>query len=150
MATPCNANAATQRLNDGWQVVDSGDQWTLQRRLSKPGKPEAWGGRRYHVERGPLLRSIRELCGTVDPDALTPLSQLPERYPTTPVVVVDGNDDEAHKAYIRWACPLLREFNKRRDPPIEDIVKMAKLEREVIARHVEWMSERPVLRQRAA
>jgi len=38
-------------------------QWILQRRLSKLGKPAKWGGRWFHVERDPLLRSIAELCG---------------------------------------------------------------------------------------
>ena len=47
--------------------------------MSKPGEPTKWGGRRFHVERDPLLRSIRELCGEVDPPAIEAIKGWPAR-----------------------------------------------------------------------
>ena len=68
-------------LNDRWRVVDEGLQWILQVRKGRPtAKSSGWQHRCYHVERPALLRSIRELCGDVDPDALAVLETLPERY----------------------------------------------------------------------
>jgi hypothetical protein len=90
LATPCTPNEAAAsengdrqllRLNDGWRLAHDGSlQWILQRRMSKPGKPAKWGGRRFHVERDPLLRSIRELCGDVDQSAAETIMGWPRRY----------------------------------------------------------------------
>jgi hypothetical protein len=49
-------------LNSHWAVGDDGAlQWFLLRRAGRN-----WHPRRFHIERGALLRSIRELCGRVD------------------------------------------------------------------------------------
>jgi len=90
MATPCTPNEAAAseysdrqilRLNDGWRLAHDGSlQWILQRRMSKPGKPAKWGGRRFHVERDPLLRSVRELCGDVDQSAAETIKGWSPRY----------------------------------------------------------------------
>jgi hypothetical protein len=90
LATRCTPNEAAAaekgvrlilRLNDGWRLAhDESLQWILQRRMSKPGKPAKWGGRRFHVERDPLLRSIRELCGPVDESAVETIRDWPRRY----------------------------------------------------------------------
>ena len=79
LATRCTSNEVVLpekgdrfllQLNEGWRLAqDSSLQWILQRRMSKFGKPVKWGGRRFHVERDPLLRSIAELCGPVDASA---------------------------------------------------------------------------------
>ena len=45
--------------------------------MSKLGKPARWGGRRFHVERDPLLRSIAELCG---PGAIETIRAWPPAY----------------------------------------------------------------------
>jgi hypothetical protein len=64
------------RLNKGWSVGDDAAlQWFLLRASGK-----AWVPRRYHVERDALLRSIRELCGPVDPAALETIRRWPPKY----------------------------------------------------------------------
>ena len=69
------------QLNDGWRLVHDGSlQWTLQRRHSTPRKTAKWSGRRFHVERDPLLRSIAELCGPVDASAVETIKGWPPRY----------------------------------------------------------------------
>jgi hypothetical protein len=74
-------NAFGVRLNAQWRVRDDGAaQWILELRHSKPGKAEKWSGRRYHVERAALLRSINELCGPVDPSHLSAIAVWPKAY----------------------------------------------------------------------
>jgi hypothetical protein len=69
------------RLNAQWRVRDDGAvQWVLELRHSKPGKAERWSGRRFHVERAALLRSINELCRSVDPHHLAAIAALPKVY----------------------------------------------------------------------
>jgi hypothetical protein len=69
------------QLNVGWRLAHDGSlQWILLRRMSKLGKPAKWGGRRFHVERDPLLRSIAELCGPVDASAVETIWGWPPRY----------------------------------------------------------------------
>ncbi len=70
------------QLNDGWRLAHDGHlQWILQRRNSRPEKPATWTGRRFHVERDALLRSIAELCGAVDPQAVETIRGWPDCYP---------------------------------------------------------------------
>jgi hypothetical protein len=66
-------------LNARWRVAhDARLQWILQYRYGKAAT--AWRGRRFHVERDPLLRTIRELCGPVDPAAVGMIKAWPARY----------------------------------------------------------------------
>lgn len=76
-ATETALNEATMALNARWRVRDDGRlQWHLE--YVKPnGK---WIGRRFHVERDPLLRSIRELCGEVDQAAIATVEGWPRLY----------------------------------------------------------------------
>jgi hypothetical protein len=90
LATPCTSNEVGPlekgdrlllQLNEGWRLAHDGSvQWILQRRMSKLGKPAKWGGRRFHVERDPLLRSIAELCGPVDARAVETIRAWPPGY----------------------------------------------------------------------
>lgn len=61
-------------LNDKWRVTWDSLQWILENRSRK----ERWEGRRFHQQREWLVRSIRELCGPVEPDAMAALQRLPE------------------------------------------------------------------------
>jgi hypothetical protein len=90
LATRCTSNEVVPlekgdrfllQLNIGWRLAHDGSlQWILQRRMSKLGKPAKWGGRRFHVERDPLLRSIAELCGPVDARTVETIRAWPPRY----------------------------------------------------------------------
>ena len=90
LATRCTPNEVVPpekgdrfllQLNEGWRLAHDGSlQWILLRRMSKRGKPAKWGGRRFHVERDPLLRSIAELCGPVDANATETIRAWPPRY----------------------------------------------------------------------
>ena len=91
LATHCTSNEVVRlekgdrlllRLNVGWLLAHDGSvQWILQRRMSKLGKAAQWGGgRRFHVECDPLLRSIAELCGPVDASAVETIRAWPPRY----------------------------------------------------------------------
>jgi hypothetical protein len=90
LATPCTSNEVGPlekgdrlllQLNVGWHLADDGSlQWILQRRMSKLGKAAKWGGRRFHVERDPLLQSIAELCGPVDTSAVETIRAWPPGY----------------------------------------------------------------------
>ena len=63
-------------LNARWRIGhDDTLQWILQIREGK-----GWRGRRFHVERDPLLRSIGELCGEVDLAAVDAIKAWPPRY----------------------------------------------------------------------
>ena len=64
---------AVLRLNAVWAVSDDGKvQWFLLRRAGAN-----WHPRRYHVERESLLRSIAELCGSVDSTAAKTIRAWP-------------------------------------------------------------------------
>ena len=90
LATRCTSNEVVPlekgdqfflQLNDGWLLTHDGSlQWILQRRMSTLRKPARWGGRRFHLERDPLLRSIAELCGPVDASAVETIRAWPPRY----------------------------------------------------------------------
>ena len=90
LATRCTSNEVVPlekgdrfllQLNEGWRLAHDGSlQWILQQRMSKLGKPAKWGGRRFHVERDPLLRPIAELCGPVDASAVETIRAWPPRY----------------------------------------------------------------------
>ncbi len=67
------------QLNDRWRIADDGRlQWILQYRYGEDAA--AWRGRRFHVERDALLRSIRELCGAVDPAATAAVAIWPAMH----------------------------------------------------------------------
>jgi len=69
-------------LNGRWRVTNDPLQWILEvRRGRSRAKASGWSGRRFHRQRTALMRSIRELCGEVDPTALAVLEILPERHP---------------------------------------------------------------------
>ena len=73
--------AIVVRLNANWRVRDDGAlQWLLELQHGEPGKAEKWCGRRFHVDRDVLLRSIAELCGPVAPSALAVIIALPKFY----------------------------------------------------------------------
>jgi hypothetical protein len=90
LAPPCTSSEVVPlekgdrfllQLNEGWRLAHDGSlQWILQRRMSKLGKPAKWGGRRFHVEREPLLRSIAELCGPADGSAVETIRAWPPGY----------------------------------------------------------------------
>ena len=63
-------------LNIGWRIVEERLQWIVQRRRSRD-----WNSRRFCTTRAVLLRDVRELCGTVSPEALVVLEALPDRHP---------------------------------------------------------------------
>lgn len=68
-------------VNDRWRVMDDGIQWILEVRCGrKTAKRSGYTGRRFHRQRTPLIRSIDELCGEVDRDALALVRELPDRY----------------------------------------------------------------------
>lgn len=70
-------------LNDRWRVVDDPLQWILEVRKGRSrSRATGWTGRRFHCQRTALIRSIRELCGEVDPAALAVLDALPQRHPS--------------------------------------------------------------------
>ena len=73
------SNRLIAHLNGSWRVVDDPLQWILQRRKGKPRKKNSgWRDRCFCRTRGGLLRSVRELCGEVDDEALAHLHALPE------------------------------------------------------------------------
>jgi hypothetical protein len=73
-------------LNSHWAVgADGALQWFLLRRAGLDWRP-----RRFHVERGGLLCSIRELCGSVDPVAVEAMSSWPAIYLPTRWAVRHG------------------------------------------------------------
>ena len=75
------ALSITAHLNDRWRAEDDGLQWILAvRRGRKDAAGTKWGGRRFHRCRTPLIHSIGELCGPVDPGALATIRELPGRY----------------------------------------------------------------------
>ena len=90
IATPAMSNQAVHRqieagdvpvlkLNDRWRLAHDGRlQWILQYRYGKAAT--AWRGRRFHVERDSLLRSIAELCGLVDQAAIETIKGWSPRY----------------------------------------------------------------------
>jgi hypothetical protein len=64
------------KLNSHWSVGDDGAlQWFLLRRAGND-----WHPRRFHVERDALLRSVRELSGTVDPASIETVRGWPPLY----------------------------------------------------------------------
>src|SRR4029453_11180525 len=86
LATQHTFNEAGERpilqLNDGWRIAHDGAlQWVLQRSsVNRRTSARRWQGRHFHVERDPLLRSIRELCGDVDLSAAEGIKGWPPRY----------------------------------------------------------------------
>jgi hypothetical protein len=86
LATQHTFNEAGDRpilqLNDGWRIAHDGAlQWVLQRSsVNRRTSARRWQGRHFHVERDPLLRSIRELCGDVDEAAVETIKGWPSRY----------------------------------------------------------------------
>jgi hypothetical protein len=67
-------------VNDRWRVAhDQRLQWILQVRRGRQ-----WHGRRFHVERDALLRSIRELCGPAAPATLAIIARWPRLYGRAP------------------------------------------------------------------
>ena len=73
------SNRVITGLNVTWRVVDDALQWILQRRKGNPRKKNSgWQDRSFCRTREGLLRSVRELCGEVDPKAMAPLNALPE------------------------------------------------------------------------
>src|SRR4029450_5580101 len=70
------------QLNDGWRIAHDGAlQWVLQRSsVNRSTSARRWQGRRFHVERDPLLRSVSELCGSVDQSAVDTIKLWPPRY----------------------------------------------------------------------
>jgi hypothetical protein len=77
MATAQALDADVVPLNAAWRVrADRGVQWLLEHR--KPGQP--WRGRRSHVDRDSLLRSIREVCGEVDEAAVAIIAGFTRFY----------------------------------------------------------------------
>jgi hypothetical protein len=75
------ARSITARLNDCWRIEDDGLQWILAvRRGRTDAAGTKWGGRRFHRCRTPLIHSIGELCGPVDPGAMAIVWALPDRY----------------------------------------------------------------------
>lgn len=75
------ALSITAHLNDRWRAEDDGLQWILAvRRGRMDAAGTKWGGRRFHRCRTPLIHSIGELCGPVDPGALAIIRAFPEQY----------------------------------------------------------------------
>jgi hypothetical protein len=70
------------RLNERWRIEDDGMlQWILAMRQGRKGvKRTGWIGKRFHRLRTPLIASIEELCGSVNPDAMAIIWALPEQY----------------------------------------------------------------------
>ena len=63
-------------LSDRWRVAHDGRlQWIVEQRRGR-----RWRGRRFHVERDALLRSIAEMCGPVEPAAVATIRAWPARY----------------------------------------------------------------------
>jgi len=87
LATQHTFNEAGDRpilqLNDGCRIAHDGAlQWVLQRSsVNRRTSARRWQGRRFHVERDPLLHSIRELCGDVDQSAAEIIKGWPPQYP---------------------------------------------------------------------
>jgi hypothetical protein len=86
LATQHTFNEAGDRpilqLNDGWRIAHDGAlQWVIQRSsVTRRTGARRWQGRRFHVERDPLLRSIRELCDPLDQSAVETIKGWPARY----------------------------------------------------------------------
>ena len=59
-----------------WRVADDALQWIVQRR-----EGQGWRSCRFPTRRTTLLRDVRELCGTVSPEAVAVLEALPDRPP---------------------------------------------------------------------
>lgn len=84
------------RLNDRWRIEDDDVQWILAvRRGRKDAVGTRWSGRRFHRCRTPLIASICELCGPVDPDALAVIQALPDCYVKQRLRVVVDHDQVA-------------------------------------------------------
>lgn len=63
------------QLNDRWRVSWDDLQWVLEHCVSvKSGR---WQDRRFHQQRDWLLKSIKELCGPVDPEAQAAIQRFP-------------------------------------------------------------------------
>ena len=74
-------------LNDRWRVrLNDPAQWILEYREGRPaGAGDGWRGKSFCTQRGTLLRDIRERIiderGEVDPEALSQVEALPEKFP---------------------------------------------------------------------
>jgi hypothetical protein len=63
-------------LSDHWRVAHDGRlQWIVEQRRGR-----RWRGRRFHVERDALLRSIAEMYGPIDPATVATIQAWPARY----------------------------------------------------------------------
>jgi hypothetical protein len=74
-------------LNSRWRVVHDALTWTLQYRAGnilhsdESDNRRSWQGKRFCRTRDALIRDARELCGDIDPKALTVIDALPDQHP---------------------------------------------------------------------
>ena len=70
-------------MNARWRVTDDLRQWIVEvRKGQQRDKASGWAGRRFHLQRTALIRSVQELCAPLEPEALEALRSLPAQHPS--------------------------------------------------------------------
>lgn len=74
-------NPVIVKLNERWRVADDPLQWILEVRKGRTtSKSKGWRSRSFCTTRTGLRRSIDQLCGPVNLEALALIDALPEHH----------------------------------------------------------------------
>jgi hypothetical protein len=85
-------------LNPAWRVIAcrGGIQWIIQyRNRAETVSTGDWRGRAYCTTREALIRCCDRYCGPIDPNAITAIEALPERFTTAGAAIVAPQRDRA-------------------------------------------------------